>query len=198
MPSPYEIMSGPIEIYHAPLATVYPIIEAAPAVAWKLVGASGSKNYTEDGVRVNQPNVMDAIRALGATGPRKFFRSSEDLIVEATVMDMTAEMVAVALGKLESDVVDTAPGPSAAGHRAITLRRGFTVKTFSLLLRQDLSPYGEDWKAQWEIPVATVVGEPDIMYVKNDAAKVLFRFQAIDDPTLGFGSYRVQDAAATP
>ena len=44
---PFEVIAGPIEVYRAPVATTFPVIGAAPAVDWTLIGKNGSKDYAE-------------------------------------------------------------------------------------------------------------------------------------------------------
>lgn len=195
---PYQNIAGPIEVYRAPVATVFPAIDAAPAGTWILVGATGSKDYSEDGVRVGKPQDVSKFFTLGGTGPKKYFRNQEEQEVEFTLHDYTLESgLIMALNKLSTDIITTAAGAGTAGHKAMPLLRGFAVNSFAWLLRCGLSPYGTGFNHQIEIPLGSVIGEPDITYVKDVPVGMTVLIGCLEDASAGFGTIRMQHALAS-
>lgn len=192
MPAPHEIMAGPIEAYAAPVGEAFPAINAAVAGNWGLLGVSGSKNYSEDGVLVRPEQVIEEIRTLGATGPRKAFRTAESLLIEFTIMDARIETYAKILN---DKTMTTVAGPP--GHKSITILQGRTVSRLALLLRApDLSPYGDTtgWHSQWEIPIVYQADNPETVYRKGEAVGLKVTFRALEDDTNGFGTLRARHA----
>lgn len=199
MSEPYEIIAAPFTVYTAILGTAFPVIDAAPAAAWVKLGASGDRNYEESGVTIEHPQEISTWRALGGSGPRKAFRTGEDFFVSLTLVDITLEHYKQSLNR--NAVTDVAAvGGVSAGFRRIDLYRGLTVSTFALLVRGDFSPYGDNFKSQFQIPVAMEIGAPSVVFVKGAPAGLALRFQALEDTnaaTVGerFGRLIEQDAA---
>lgn len=202
--SPFEILSGPLEAYIAAFGTAEADISQAPAAAWKLLGASGSKNYAEDGVTIRHSQTVetDAFRMLGSTGPRKSSRTSEDLEVELILHDLTVQQVAYALNAFAQTVTDTAAGAMVGGNLNIPLLRGVTVGQFAVLLRganqsSQAVAISDSFAAQYWIPNAVMVSEPETVWSKGAPVGVQVTMRAIEDATNGFGKFRMQDAAAS-
>ena len=80
MAQPYEIVAGPLTIWLAPVGTAFPLIDADPAEAWKLMGTSGTRNYSNDGVSVQLSQTIGEARPAGALGPVKAWRTEEDAL----------------------------------------------------------------------------------------------------------------------
>lgn len=199
MPSnaqPYEVIAGPIEVYRAPVLTAFPAIDESPAVDWVLLGVNGSKNYAESGVIVRHPNEITTFNALGRTGPVKNWRTNEGLEIELVLHDFTAEAYAMALNKETTDIVDTPAAAGVVGDRRLPLTRGVSIPSFALLLRCGMSPYGDGWNSQFEIPLAQNVGAPELVFNKTTPVGMQFIFRCLEDAALGFGSVRFQDADA--
>jgi hypothetical protein len=195
MGEPFEVMAGPFEVYLAPVGTAFPAIDATPGNDWELLGKSGAKSYTEDGVKVRSEQNIEKFRPLGTTGIRKVWRTSEDLMVEFTVADATLESYASVLN--DATVTDTAAGIGTAGHRSIPLLQGYDVATYAMLIRGDgLSPYGDGWNTQWEIPIVHQQDNPETTYVKGVPVGLKCTFAATEDDTTGYGYLRTQDAEA--
>lgn len=181
---PYEIVAAPFWAYVAPVGTAFPDIDEDPSVSWTLIGTSGPLNYDESGVSVKASQKTDVWRALGSTGPRKAFRTEEELKISLKLADVSLEQYSQALnGNTVSTVA--AAGP-AAGYKSIGLSRGLEVRQYALLIRgNDVSPYGtgttEDWNMQYEVPRAFQSGDPDVVYTKGKPAELALEWTALED-----------------
>ena len=89
--APFEIIAAPFTIYRAPVGEAFTDLADAVAGNWVIVGLSGDQDYNEDGVIVSLQQTIEKWRGLGGTGPRKAFRTEEDLMIRATVHDQTLE-----------------------------------------------------------------------------------------------------------
>ena len=153
MGAPFEVVAQPFTLYLAPEGSVFPTIDEQPGVSWKKIGTSGALNYTEDGVTVSHSQTLENFRSLGSTGPRKSFRTEEDLMISLTLVDITLEQYGIALNGNTVSTVPAAPGES--GYKSIGLSRGLDVTRYALLVRgAKASGYMEDGVAQYEIPIA--------------------------------------------
>lgn len=178
--TPYEIIAVPLELWVAPVGTTFPLIDAAPGVGWTKLGTSGRMNYFEDGVTVSLPQTLEAWRSAGHTGPRKFFRTEEDLMISVKLADMTLENFSIAMNY--NAVTDT-PAGGEAGFRKIGLSRGFTVNERALLARGP-SPYDEALYMQFQIWKAVSDGSPEMAFTKGgEPAGYEINFKAGIDPT---------------
>lgn len=193
---PFEVIAGPIEVYRAPVATTFPVIGAAPAVDWTLIGKNGSKDYAESGLTIRHVTDIATWYSLGRSGPVKSFMNQEGLEIEFIVNDLTAEAYAQGLNKDVADVVDTPAASGVPGYRSLELSRGFAIPTWALLLRLGMSPYGDGFVSQWEIPMAQNIGTPELVFVKNEPVGIQYMFRCLEDPVNGFGNVRFQDAVA--
>lgn len=201
--TPFEIIAQPFTVWIAPTGESFPGVGDAPAGNWTKIGTSGDRNYSEDGVTVTPAQTVEIFRALGSTGPRKAFRTEEELRISFAVADLTLEQVKHALN--QNTVTTVAPGVNP-GYKKIGLSRGLTVQQRALLIRGQESPYGEgaadDWDLQFEVPVAVEVGEPEMVFVKGEPAMVQLEFLALEDPNAAsdderFGRLIAQNADAT-
>jgi len=197
MGEPYEIIMSPFEVYLAPVSTAFPAINATPASPWVKLGTSGLDNMDEEGVTVSHEQSITQKRTLGSTGPAKVARTEENLTISFSLVDLTLEQYAKALNGVT--VSDVAAGADTAGYRSITLRQGRSVSTYALLVR-GLSPYGDGYNAQYQVPVCYQSDNPAPVFSKGDAAALKFTFTAIEDPNAAteaarFGTLVAQDAA---
>lgn len=175
---PFEIVAGPVEVYQAAVGTAFPDVADAPSGSWTLIGISGDLSYTEKGVTGTFKQKVDTVRSLGSTGPRKAFRSSEDLMFSLELMDVRAESWSQALNG--NSVTTVAPGAGTAGYKKVGLSRGPDVTNIALLIR-GTSPYG-DWAAQFEVPVCFQSGEPKVVSKKGDPQVLEMEWTALEDP----------------
>ena len=175
---PYEIIGAPLTLWLAPVGTAFPLIDAAPAVAWVKVGTNGDRNYSGDGVTVANARTFQKARPAGATGPVKAFLDEEDLMVRLTLWDLTLEQYQLTLSS--NQLTTTAAGEGTAGFKTIGLSHGFKVKEFSLLAR-GLSPYDENMAAQYEVPRCYQSGAPETVFRKAQPAGLALEFTALED-----------------
>ncbi len=198
--APYEIVAQPFELWVAPVGTAFPDVEDVPASPWTKVGTSGALNYTEKkGVAISQKQTMDLWKALGSTGPRKAFRTEEEFKVALELADITAEQYALALNY---NVVTTVPPASGTGgYKKIGLSRGLSVAQRALLIRgAAASPYGANYNAQFEVPIAVQTGSPSPSFLKGQPAGLELEWTALEDAsatdeTERFGRLVLQNAA---
>ncbi len=201
MSQPYEIIAAPFTLYLAPVGTAFPAIDAAPAGDWVKVGTSGALSENEDGVTVTFSETINKVRTAGSTGPVKAFRPEEDLVIGLTLLDITLEQYKLAVNG--NAVTTTAAGVGTAGFKSLKLHKGAQVATMALLVRGDASPYGDNYKSQYQVPVCFQSGTPEVVHKKGDPAGLALEFTALEDPGAAtvdarFGSLVMEHAAALP
>ena len=185
--TPYEIIAGPLELWAAPIGTAFPIVGAAPAVAWSKIGTSGNKNYADDGISVAHSQKVETARPAGAMGPVKAWRTEEDMMLTVTLWDMSLEQYTRALSG--SAVSTTAAAVGTAGYKKLGLSRGSDVATFALMAR-GASAYGDTYAAQYEVPRVFQSGNPKILYKKGVPAGLELEFTALEDAAAASDSER--------
>lgn len=201
MPAPFEIIAAPFTAYYAPLATAFPLIDAAPGAGWVKIGTSGDESMDEEGVTVQHSQEINKIRSLGSTVPIKAFRTAEDLIIAFTLWDVSQEFYR--LGLNSNEVTTVAAGVGAAGTKTVQFYQGEQVATMALLLRAEVSPYGDGMNMQYEVPYCYMSGNPEPQYRKGEPAGYALEFTALRDPNaatkaLSFGRLVAQHALPLP
>ncbi len=181
--TPYEIIAAPFTLWWAPVGTAFPLVNATPASPWAKVGSSGSLNYDDaTGVTVEHSQTMSAFRALGDAGTRKMFRTEESMKVKVKLVDVTLEQYRHALN--QNTLTTTAAASGIPGTKKVGLSRGFTVATVALLIRGDVSPYGDSPLAmQYEVPIAAQIGSPMAVYKKSDPVGLELEWEVLVDTT---------------
>lgn len=198
--TPYEIIGAPFSVYIAPVGSPFPDVDEVPDSSdWTLVGTSGDLNYLDEGVTVEHSQAMNFFRALGDSGSRKVFRTSEDLKIRLTLADLTLEQYALALNG--NTVTPTSPGAGVPGSKKVGLSRGLAVDTRALLVRGP-SPYMADGIMQFEVPVACQTGNPQPVMRRDQPAALALEWTALVDPSAAsaderFGRLVAQTAVAT-
>lgn len=195
---PYEVIAAPFTLYVAPTGTAFPDVDSTPGAEWTKVGTSGPLNYDRaEGVTVEHRQSTSPWRSSGDTGVRKNFRVEEDQIVRLKLVDITLEQYALAMNH---NTVTTVPaGAGTPGYRKIGLSRGSNIVTKALLVRGNVSPYGEDWNSQYEIPLAQQIGSPSVALSKpGEPAGLNLEFMTLVDTTAAsederFGRLIAQD-----
>lgn len=193
---PYEIILAPFEVYIAPVGESFPAIDAEPPGGnWTLIGTNGNVNYGEDGVTVQHGESVEDIRMLGATGPVKAARTEESLVVSFNLHDISFEHYKYALNL--NTVTDNAA--ATPPDKEINTYKGHDVATRALLVR-GVSPYGDGWNLQYEVPRVRPGGEPEVTYAKGEPAGLSLEFNALIDLNAAsdaerFGRIRAQSAA---
>jgi hypothetical protein len=139
---PYEVIAAPFVVYYAPVGEAFPLIDAVPAGNWTKIGTSGELNYTDDGVTwCRSSQEIEEWYAGGDTGIRKVFRTKESQKVKFKLADMTLEQYRLALNM--NAITTVAAGSGTAGYKKIGLSRGNDVAQRAILVRGDVSPYGD-------------------------------------------------------
>lgn len=181
MPLPYQIVAGPFEVYVAPVGESFPSIDTSPPGGnWTLLGTNGSEEYNEDGVTVAHEETIEDFRMLGATGAVKSNRTSEGLAIRFTLHDLTLEQYAAALNF--NTVTTTAAGAGTQGYREIPTYKGFVVAQKAVLVRGvGLSPYGDTYNMDFQIPRARVASQPEVVFRKDQPAGLSIEFMALID-----------------
>lgn len=165
-------------LWLAPVGTAFPLVNAAPAVAWVRVGTSGNVNYDEDGVTVSHVAKREIARSAGRTGPIKPFITEEDLIISVKLMDISLEQYATALNKLTPTTI--AAATAVPGTRRVGLSQGADVMEYALLAR-GASPYGVGFTSQYEVPRCFQSGDAKPVYKKGKPATLELEFTALED-----------------
>ncbi len=176
---PFEIIAAPFTMWLAPVGTAFPLIDAAPSGTWVKVGTSGELNYKNDGVTVRHSQTVVRWRALGDTGARKAFRTEEALVIALVLADVSLEQYGLALN--HNAVTTVAPG-GEAGYKKVGLSRGPAVTSKALLVRGP-SPYDTNMNMQYEVPIVVHIGEPEVVYRKDEPAGLALDFEAMVDVT---------------
>jgi hypothetical protein len=176
---PFEIIGAPFEVYWGPASTTKPEVDESPAAPWALLGTSGPDNYTSDGITVTPGQTTTVFRAMRSLGPRKMFRTEEELRFALTLADMTLEQLSVAFNN--NTVTPTVAGPGVAGTKKLGMSRGASIATMALLVRGP-SPYMEDGVMQWYVPICMQTGSGSVALKNGEAAGVALEFQALVDP----------------
>jgi hypothetical protein len=177
---PFEVIAQPFTLYVAPIGTAFPAVDVDPSGSWSKVGSSGDLNYTEDGVTVTHNQTVEMWRALGSTGPRKAFRTEEELHIALMLADLTLEQYALAMNY--NTVTTVPPDVDSVGYKKLGLSRGLEVPQRALLVRGSGSPYGDGLPMQYEVPVAVQIGEPEVVFTKGEPAGLALEFMALEDP----------------
>lgn len=175
---PYEIVTGPLELFVAPVGTPFPAIGEAPGEAFKMIGKSGKKSYSEDGVRLMHSQAINKVRGAGSVGGRKALRTEEDLSIGITLWDATLEMYALALHGATPATV--ASGVGTPGTKTIGLSRGEEVPQYALLARGK-SAYDAKFDAQYEVPRCYQAASPTLIYNKGVPVGIEMSWDALED-----------------
>ena len=196
---PYEIIAAPFTLWLAPVGEAFPAIDAAPAGNWAKLGGSGGQDYNEEGVTIVHSQTVETFRGLGSTGPRKAFRTAEDMMLRLTLHDISLEQYSQAMGG--NAVAATAAGSGTAGFKAMQLYRGLEVTRFALLARGSASAYGAGWNSQYEVPACFQSGSPEPVFNKGNPAGLALEFTVLEDPEAAsaaarFGRLVMQHQAA--
>lgn len=196
---PYEVIAAPYSVYWAPVASSFPLVSSTPSSPWKLVGTSGNLNYDDGvGVSVDSKQAFADFRALGDAGTRKKFRTAESLMVKLRLVDLTVEQFRLAFNS--NTMTTTAAATGIPGTKKVGLSRGFSVATMALLIKGDVSPYGDSpLGMQWEIPICCQIGEPSLALKKDQAIGLDLEWEVLVDPSASsaderFGRFVAQTA----
>lgn len=167
--TPFDKLVGSVDIYVAPYGSTVPEVGAAPTTPWVKLGP------TDGDQSLAHPQTIDYHYDNSSTAPRKATRSEEGVIASFTVVGLTLENYAQAMG-FAANKVET-----GTGTKTLAFKRGFTVTPFALILRGEAhSPYG-NLPAQYVIPKGVFDGEPTPTFSKTDQVGLELEFHALDD-----------------
>lgn len=195
MPSPYEIIVGPAEVWVAPVGEAFPDVDETPTGNWDLVGTLGDENYGEKGVIVRSSRTITPVNVLGSTMARKHTITEVGFEVEFDVIDATAEQMALGYGVDPDDITDTPAASGTVGDRAFSLPTSPIPFQRAVLVRIDQSPYMENGKMQFEVYAANQAGNTDAGFTKGDPFMITHLWQAVKTAS-GAVTIRAQDAVA--
>ena len=188
---PFQLMNGPFEVWIADPVELSPDVatpSASIAGNWELLGVSGDKDITEDGITITVEQDVTKFRGLGSIATRKMFRNSQDVVVSFTLADASIENYARALDDATIDM--------DSHRRRIQLLMSSDVAQFSLLIRGDgKSPYG-DFNTQWWLPRASHDAPLETKYVKGEPVGLAYRWTALVDDDYDLGFLESQDEAS--
>ena len=191
--APYYQMAGPADVWVADAGEDEPDLAVAVPTGAGAYRVLGNNSLTDTGIEITRGQEMFSFRRFGNLGASKSFRISESYAVKVEVADMSADTYGEVMGL---DVETVTPGTDIAGAKRVKLLRGRTVKYYTLLVRQLISPYGPgDFGSQLWIPRCEIdpLEEPNI--TEGEIQMLGVTFAALEDPTDGFG-YKTDQTAA--
>lgn len=198
MAQPFEVIAHPLTIWLAPVGTAFPDVSEDPDASWTKLGTSGDENYDEEGVTVTHDQTIEMWTPAGSTGARKAFRTEEGLVIEFTLVDISADQYAKVLN--DATVTQVAAGAGTAGVDEFGLTQGHTVATYALLAR-GLSPADDQFASQYQVPRCFQNASPEPQYNKGgEPAGLACEFAALEDLNAAadaerFGKLVIQTAA---
>ena len=191
-----EIITGPFEVWMAPVDEAFPDMADAPAGNWALIGTNGSRHHTEDGVVISSNQNVEEHFGAGGTEVMKLSRTQERLMVVFTLFDLVAGEFVKAFN-LATTTTDTAAGSGTAGHQSFPLLRGLGITSKAIIIRGP-SPLLATEILQFEVPEVAQVADLEMVASKADKMGLLFNLQAIGNYTYStpYGKAFIGDEAA--
>lgn len=180
-----ELIVGPIEVYWGPVGETFTEINASVAGNWVLLGTSGSKNYTEDGVKIRHEKSVEIFRSLGTPYPRAAFITEADIFVEVDLKDYTLAQLRTALNQ---NTVTSDGG----GFDWIPLDVGLDISEIALQIRGvGKSPLLSGGHIQWNLPRMFEEGSREWTFDKGTPVGSTLSFRAIYDEGATFPLGRI-------
>lgn len=170
-----ELITGPVEIYWGPVGETFTEINASVAGNWVLLGTSGSKNYTEDGVKIRSEVAKAVFRSLGTPYPRAAYITEADIFVDVDLKDYT-------LTQLRTSLNQNTVTSDGGGFDWISLEVTGDVSEIALQIRGvGKSPLLDGGHIQWNLPRMFEEGSREWAFVKGEPAGSTLIFRAIFD-----------------
>lgn len=170
-----ELVTAPFELWWAPSGSAFPAVDTAPTSPFTLIGTSGARNYTEDGVTVAWEVTTEDVNVLGDIDPVCVIVTARDMRVRVTMLDHSLDQLRVALNL---NTVVTDPGPPSTSE--ISLDTGSDLTTFALLVRgEGKSPELAGANVQWEFDPVIEVAAKELTYIKGQPAGVALEFRVL-------------------
>ncbi len=177
--TPYAQLTGVHTYYVAVAGTAKPNIDATPGVAWTELGCTdGDQVYDGEGdLTLFYDNCHQ--------GPVKTVRGQEDYIEHATLVDLTLEKLAFALGQAAGVIATTTSG--AEDVKRLPHRKGPNPTEYALLVKASTdSPYGA-FPAQRYYSRGVFEGTFARTRGKTARDAVEFMYRALEDDTAASG-----------
>jgi hypothetical protein len=193
-----EIIAAPYTIWSAPVGTAFPALNAEPGGAWRRVGTNGARNYSGAGVTVQLSRGVEASIPAGNVAPSAVFFGAQELRVSATLLDLTLEQLAHVVSGNPVAIIERLP--LQTGYRSIALSVPQGVNAMFALLVRGISPYREDFVAQFEVPRCSEASDgQQIAFRRGEPVGILVNFRALQNPAATseetlFGRLIAQDA----
>lgn len=171
--TPYEVLTGPYQVYLAPFGEAFPAVGATPAGNWELIG------YTKEEQLLTIDGDLELIYSNEHQGPIKAVRPEETPVFTFTMQSMTQEDLARVLNDVSKLVV--AVGPPAT--QKMPLQRGYIPPLYALmLLGASQSPYG-DLPGFFAFPKVVIGGSPELNFQKDEETAIEVEVTVIADIT---------------
>ncbi len=194
MPAPHEILAAPLTLWLADVGTAFPLIDAAPAVAWVLVGTEGPNNYDDGGVVASHGEEVFDFKPSGSTMPSKRFRIGEEFKLKLDLVDLSPAVYAKAMNN--AAVTTIAAGVGVAGLKKFSLFRGTIVNSFAVLAR-GMSSVDNTLTMQYVISKAFVSVNGDVIFDKTKVAALPLEIETIRHSSADIVECQIQTAVAS-
>lgn len=179
--TPFGQLVGTVKFYVAP-------VSAGTAEAEDLVNVTPSGNWVALGETDGEQSIQRAggltfFRDNDHTGPRKAVRPNEDFKITATLVNLTMEQRAYALGMAQASITtDVTPA-----RKELPNKRGFIPVSYSLIAKGTVdSPYGA-LPGQYYVPMGVFDGEPTEVRSRDGRPGIEFTFTALEDTNQAAG-----------
>ncbi len=198
---PYEVVAGSLELWLAPIGSVYPDVQDTPFLPWAKIGTVGFRDYDDAGVKVAHKTKRELWRSAASNGPVKGWPTEEETTIGLKVADSTLELYKIAMGY--NDITAVAAGVGTSGYKKMGLSQSNSLPQRALLLRgTGLSAYMASGNMQYEFPVVVQTGDAQPAFVKGKAVTFDLEFTVLEDPDATVETERlgriVQQTAAGP
>jgi hypothetical protein len=191
--APYEKQYAPASVYRAPIGEAFPDVDTAPTGNWDPICLA--TEVSEDGIIVGGAVAAAMMRSLGSPAPVKAGVNTRDFSVGFASLDVSPEVVALAMGGDDADVVTAAAGGGHPGTKKIALPNSPTPQGWALLIRWDQSSEG-DFSSQLEIKSAVQVGDAGFVFSKSNPNAPKFNFACLYTDA-NWVTYTVQTSIAS-
>lgn len=171
---PFDQLTGPLQVYVAPVGSTVPDIDTTPASPWvELAETDGEQSIQHAGALIY-------FRDNAHQGPRMAVRPEEDVIMAFTLVSLTLEHYA----RILDQVGDVTTAGSGVETKVLPLERGFVPTEYALLFRGiAASPYGI-WPGMYVVPRGVFDGEPQPAFAKDGRPALECEFHALVNVTL--------------
>lgn len=170
--TPYDIIAGPADVWIGAVGATFQAVNATDgtrtSASWTNIG------QTEGGVKVKHTQTVDLLKADQRTGPVKAIRSEEGLEIAFSIQELTLENYAYALNNA------TVTSTTNPNKKTMKIYQGLDVQQWALMIRGP-SPYMSAY-LQYNVPVVVQTDEPELDFLRDGKAVIVFKLVALEDP----------------